>query len=371
MKHHPIAEAFPLMSKPQLAELADSIKRNGLRRAIAIYDGMIIDGRNRFAACQVAGVEPRFEQCFDENLFAFVRDHNAQRRDLEPGQRVLCLLRLKEAENAWIAERKARQARKGEGAGRPKKSGGNVAPRKPREDHEACKERAALAREAGCSPRTAQKAITVRKKAPELAAQVVSGEVSLQQAYRSIEKAEAVAKISAEPAPLPAGPFRVFVADPPWAYTKRTEDGTHRGERPYPDMPTSQICALPIGELAHDDAILWLWTTNAFMRDAFDVARAWGFGVKTILTWAKDRMGTGDWLRGKTEHCLLAVRGRPTVNLTNQTTLLVAKVREHSRKPDEFYRLVEQLCPGSKVDIFAREQRKGWATWGAEQEKFA
>jgi N6-adenosine-specific RNA methylase IME4 len=135
-------------------------------------------------------------------------------------------------------------------------------------------------------------------------------------------------------------------------------------------MTTEEICALPIGALAHDDAVLWLWTTNAFMRDAFRVIDAWGFKERTILTWVKDRMGTGDWLRGKSEHCILAVRGKPVVTLTNQTTVIPAPLREHSRKPDEFFTLVDALCPGTKVELFAREPREGWAAWGAETEQF-
>jgi N6-adenosine-specific RNA methylase IME4 len=107
------------------------------------------------------------------------------------------------------------------------------------------------------------------------------------------------------------------------------------------------------------------------MRQAYQWRDAWGFTEKTILTWAKDRMGVGDWLRGQTEHCILAVRGRPIVTLTNQTTILHAPLREHSRKPDEFYRLVESLCPGTRLEMFAREPRPGWAAWGAETEKFA
>ena len=172
-------------------------------------------------------------------------------------------------------------------------------------------------------------------------------------AYRDTTRREAVQKIEAEPAPIPTGPFRVIVADPPWQYTKRKDDGSHRSALSYPDMTTEEICALPVGDVAHDDSVLWLWTTNAFMRDAFEVLDAWGFAEKTILTWAKNRMGTGDWLRGKTEHCILAVRGKPLVTLTNQTTLLDGPVREHSRKPDEFYELVEALCPGSKVELFS------------------
>jgi N6-adenosine-specific RNA methylase IME4 len=179
-----------------------------------------------------------------------------------------------------------------------------------------------------------------------------------------------VAAISAEPTPLPRGPFRVVVADPPWPYETRVDDPNWRSAGPYPRMSIEDICVMPVEAMAHKDAVLWLWTTNAFMREAFQVLDAWGFREKTILTWVKDRMGTGQWLRGQTEHCILAVRGRAVVKLTNQTTALHAKMREHSRKPAEFYSFVERLCPGSKVELFAREVRKGWSAWGAETKKF-
>ncbi len=126
---------------------------------------------------------------------------------------------------------------------------------------------------------------------------------------------------------------------------------------------------LAVEALAADDAILWLWTTNAFLERGFGICRAWGFEPKTTLTWAKDKVGTGFWLRGQTEHCLLAVRGRPIVTLTSQSTLVVAPVREHSRKPDTFFELVESLCPalpGGRLELFARQARPGWTAWGAE-----
>jgi N6-adenosine-specific RNA methylase IME4 len=89
-----------------------------------------------------------------------------------------------------------------------------------------------------------------------------------------------------------------------------------------------------------------------------------------LLTWAKDRAGTGPWLRGQTEHCLLFTRGKPVFLSGGHSTLLSAKVREHSRKPDEFYALVEATCPGSKLELFARERRAGWQVWGAEPDRF-
>jgi N6-adenosine-specific RNA methylase IME4 len=81
-------------------------------------------------------------------------------------------------------------------------------------------------------------------------------------------------------------------------------------------------------------------------------------------------MGVGNWLRNVTEHCVVAVRGKPIVSLTNQTTIIREKRREHSRKPEAFYSLVEALCPGSKLEMFSRTSRAGWNAWGAEKEKF-
>ena len=97
---------------------------------------------------------------------------------------------------------------------------------------------------------------------------------------------------------------------------------------------------------------------GSHLREAFRVIDAWGFAYKTMLTWGEQKIGVGDWLRGQTEHCLLAIRGRPTVVHTNQSTLLLANTREHSRKPDEFYELVESLCPGSKLELFSHNHEK-------------
>jgi N6-adenosine-specific RNA methylase IME4 len=158
--------------------------------------------------------------------------------------------------------------------------------------------------------------------------------------------------------------FQVIVADPPWPYYKRTQDPSRRGTTTYPTMTLEAIRAIRIEDLAADDSILWLWTTNAHLPNAFQIVSDWGFTYKTLLTWVKNRMGMGDWLRGQTEHCLMATRGRPSVHLTNQTTVIHAPINGHSTKPEEFYKLLESLCPGSKLELFARNERKGWRTHG-------
>jgi N6-adenosine-specific RNA methylase IME4 len=100
---------------------------------------------------------------------------------------------------------------------------------------------------------------------------------------------------------------------------------------------------------------------------ARSLRRAWGFRPKTVLTWLKNRIGTGDWLRGQTEHCLFAVRGKPTVQLTNQTTALQAPAGAHSAKPEAFYEMVEALCPAPRyAELFQRRARPRWDGHGDE-----
>lgn len=202
---------------------------------------------------------------------------------------------------------------------------------------------------------------------------IKAGDKTRKEIHRA-QKREAVhelaKELNAKPVPLPDSSFDVIVVDPPWKYAFRSEDASHRAVNLYPEMTPKEIADLPIPKKASKNCILWLWTTNGFMREAFDISDAWSFQVKTILTWGKSKMGLGDYLRGQTEHCLMCIQGKPLVNLTNQTTLLLAPSREHSRKPTEFFSLVESLCPGSKLEIFAREPRPGWQAWGAEISKF-
>jgi N6-adenosine-specific RNA methylase IME4 len=187
--------------------------------------------------------------------------------------------------------------------------------------------------------------------------------------YKRLKIGQQSAAIRKEPPPLPgSGPYRVIVADPPWPYERRDEDPSHRAVLPYPTMSIEQICALDVATIAHEDCILWLWVTNHHLREAFMVLDAWGFEQKTMLTWAKDRMGFGDWLRSQTEHCLFATRGKPVIRLTNETTLLQAPMRAHSQKPEEFYQMVEQICPAPRyATLFHRGgTRPNWDGHGDE-----
>jgi N6-adenosine-specific RNA methylase IME4 len=202
----------------------------------------------------------------------------------------------------------------------------------------------------------------IAKASKTLAEEVRVGKKTISQARRELSKAKEIKRIAKlEPT---KGQYSVIVADPPWPYTARQSDPTHGGAPPYPIMTIEDISALHVPSAR--DCILWLWTTNHFMEEAFQVLRAWGFQKKTILTWVKDRIGVGDWLRGKTEHCILATKGKPVVDLKDQTTVLYGKARGHSTKPVEFFTLVGELCPyRDRIELFSRSKRDGWEVWGS------
>lgn len=401
---HAAAQVFPLLGEAELGELAADIKANGLRHPIVLHHGEILDGRNRYRACELAEVKPSFTTYDGDDPVAYVVSANLKRRHLDESQRAMAGARLMDVLKEEARKRQLATLKQGNQPPVPP----NLAERTSAGDA-----RDHAAKMVDVSHGSIDAALHVLRDAvPEVVEAVDRGELAVSAAaelaklkppeqrdivdrvgigakrgkkrtrrraragkvkeyIKQAQKAEVARRLAAEAPTMPAGPFRVIVADPPWPYEKRAGDATHRGDLPYPPMSIEAICGLEVAKLAHPEgAVLWLWTTNAFMRDAYRVLDAWGFAEKTILTWVKNRIGLGDWLRGKTEHCILAVRGRPTVALTNQTTVLEGPVREHSRKPDEFYALVECLCPGSRVEMFARTSRQGWARWGAETERF-
>jgi len=164
----------------------------------------------------------------------------------------------------------------------------------------------------------------------------------------------------------PEGLFDVIVVDPPWPIEGEYEPNGRRAVPSYPTMSYEEIRRINLP--AADNCVLWLWTTNKDMHEAFHILEAWGFQLKNILTWAKNKFGLGKWLRGQTEHCLLAVKGKPYFTGESSSTLLQAEVKEHSTKPEAFYELVERTCYGRKLDYFGRKKRPGWEVYGTREQ---
>jgi N6-adenosine-specific RNA methylase IME4 len=173
-------------------------------------------------------------------------------------------------------------------------------------------------------------------------------------------------------------PFRTVVADPPWRFQNRTGKMApeHGRLARYGTMGFDEIEALPVAEVCHSKAHLYLWVPNALLAEGMSVMAAWGFTYKTNLVWFKTRKdggpdgrGVGFYFRNVTELVLFGVRGKDNRTLApgrRQVNLIAERKREHSRKPDQLHELVERCSPGPYLELFAREPRAGWHVWGNE-----
>lgn len=171
--------------------------------------------------------------------------------------------------------------------------------------------------------------------------------------------------------------FRTILADPPWQFINRTGKVApeHRRLHRYTTMTVQEICDLPVEQYVEKPAHLYLWVPNALLAEGMKVMEAWGFTYKSNLVWYKVRLdggpdgrGVGFYFRNVTELILFGTRGymRTLDAGRRQVNLLYSRKREHSRKPEELYPIIEACSPGPRLELFARHERKGWVSWGDE-----
>lgn len=186
-------------------------------------------------------------------------------------------------------------------------------------------------------------------------------------------------RLQSEPPPLPrtVGGFSTILADPPWRFANRTGKVApeHRRLDRYSTMPLDAILALDVKSILATNAHLYLWVPNALLPDGLEVMKAWGFRYVSNIIWAKrrkdggpDGRGVGFYFRNVTELLLFGVRGsmRTLAPGRSQVNMIETRKREHSRKPDEQYDLIEACSPGAYLELFARHARPGWTAWGDE-----
>ena len=172
------------------------------------------------------------------------------------------------------------------------------------------------------------------------------------------------------------GAYRTILADPPWQFMNRTGKMApeHRRLNRYGTMKLPDICALPVADVAAPTAHLYLWVPNALLPDGLEVMKAWGFNYKANIIWHKTRKdggsdgrGVGFYFRNVTEVILFGTRGKNARTLApgrRQVNFIAERKREHSRKPDQQYELIESCSPGPYLELFARGTRPGWTMWG-------
>ena len=179
-------------------------------------------------------------------------------------------------------------------------------------------------------------------------------------------------------------PYSTIVADPPWKYNA-TKGLPTRGYKPstaeahYSTMSMRDLAALPVADLAADDAHLYMWVTNPRLFGdrgdegvaPLDIVRAWGFEYRTLLTWVKTGpIGMGWYFRGATEHVMFCTRGKASIpSDRREPNVVTSPRRRHSAKPPAFMDLVERVSPGPYLELFCREPRFGWDSWGKGYEQ--
>lgn len=167
----------------------------------------------------------------------------------------------------------------------------------------------------------------------------------------------------------PDGLFDVIAIDPPWNYGTSFDADGRRVANPYPEMTQEQLKALEIP--AKDNCVMFLWTTQKFIWDAKELLDTWGFTYRSMIVWDKEKIGMGDLIRMQCEFCLVGIKGSPVFKDNHSVRDIIREPRrEHSRKPEEFYRIVDSLCAGRKLDFFSREERTGWFSYGNDTKKF-
>ena len=175
--------------------------------------------------------------------------------------------------------------------------------------------------------------------------------------------------------------FKTILADPPWRFQNATGKVApgHRRLNRYGTMTLAEIMALPVADIADATSHIYLWVPNALLPEGLAVLQAWGFKYKSNIVWHKirkdggsDGRGVGFYFRNVTELILFGVKGKNARTLAagrRQVNLLATRKREHSRKPDEQYDIIESCSPGPRLELFARGTRKGWATWGNQADE--
>jgi len=363
MNFHPVANIFPLLQGEDFEKLKDDVAQNGLLVPIWLHpDGRIIDGRNRWRACEVVGIYPRFE-VWDEAkhgpLVDFVVSLNLHRRHLTSSQLAVVAL---EIEKILAEEAKERQATGEPGVygGKPLKEKIPYAVNGQARDH--------AAKKVGTNGRYVQDAKLLERQAPDLLEQVKNGHLTIPQAKQAIAR-QRVPESTATP-PLPPNKYHCIVLDPPWPVKKiEREVRPNQGvELDYPTMSLEEIEALPVESLADlDGCHLYLWVTQKYLPFGFDLIKKWNFRYQCLMTWKKNVGITPFSWMYDTEHVIFARCGNLPLQQLGLRLSFEAPVSGHSVKPDVFYNeRVLLASPAPRLEMFARKPREEFEIWGNE-----
>jgi len=374
MKIHEAAHLFPEMNAQAFLELKEDIRNNGQQVPIIVQNGYVLDGRHRYRACRELGITPMVSELTvtNEPVEQVVASLNLHRRHLTEGQRAMIAARLANSSvggnqytsGAVSQAQAASNMNVSIDSLQRAKSVLNLGSTELIKAVDSGQLKVSNAAIIATLPEKAQnKVLELSEK------EILEKAKALRKAKTEARRSQILEEIEAKRAnnkPLDphSGPYNVILADPPWDYMGEVAVG-------YPTMTLQDICAMPVKEIAADDAVLFLWCSASLIREALTVIDAWGFTYKTQSIWDKMSAGQGCYVRVQHEILLIATRGKlPEVPPTARPeSVFKFRRREHSRKPDYCYEMIESMYPelSNKIELFCRGvPRKNWNGFGNE-----
>ena len=367
LKYHEYATLLPAMSEEELEAMKEDIRTNGIHTPIVMHGGKILDGRHRYEAAISIGMDikdiPFTELPKSEDPMSYAVGANLHRRHLNPSQRALVVAKFS------IQDKQKNRT----SADKYKAEFMNVS-----------------------LPSVSHAKKVLKKGTSEIISAIENGEISVSDAAkiadRDTETQNAAllekrtgrsstlkgavdvldnAKLASVAATdIPTGKYCTIVVDPPWPvdFKKRDAEPNQSVAVPYPTMTLAEISELDIRGLAADNCWLLLWSTNRFLPSAFTIIEDWGFQYRWCLAWnKKDGMQHTNSPKLNLEHVIVASIGKPKWASTKQFWgCFSGELREHSRKPEEFYNMLKRVAPVPRLDMFSRHKIDGFDTWGNE-----
>ena len=375
---------IPPLSPDEFSGLTDSIRKEGCRDSLIVWNDTLIDGHNRYAICQKYNIPFTTKTIsFDtrDDVIDWMYSTQLSRRNLTDQSRTYLLGKQYEArKKRWGGDRKSEGISSTQNEDLIKTATKIAAEQKV---SRATVERAAeysraidtLKETVGKEQtdkilsgevNTTKQGIVALASAPvetqkKVIDSVVSGEAKgLQDAKRILASREI------KDTPEISGKYKVVYADPPWEYggSMNTTYGT--ADKHYPTMPLQDICDMPIPDITEDTAVLFLWTTSPCLEDSFKVINAWGFKYKASFVWDKIKHVMGHYNSVRHEFLLVATKGSCTPEVMKLFDSVVSEERtEHSAKPESFRGIIDTIYPsGKRIELFARTKIEGWDSYG-------
>lgn len=373
MEFHEIANLYPLMQGKEFDDLCDSIRQSGQINHIILFEGKILDGRNRYNACEKVGLKPVYKEYTGDTspdaLLKFVRAENEHRRHLTSGQMAAIGVSASDLLDRLFEEAKKRKTATLKQYQDTDISDSFLIDRDdtvvqkiaPRTNGE--KTRDILAGEFNTNRQYVQDALKIKQERPDLLEKVKDGEISITQAKREITKDRIAKDVK-----LPTDKYRVIYADPPWKYGNTMPDYFTEQADHYPLMTVKEVAQMPIKDIALENSVLFLWVTSPILEESFEVINSWGFKYKSSFVWDKIKHNMGHYNSVRHELLLICVRGSCQPDVAKLFDSVVSIERTgHSEKPEFFREIIDTIYPnGKRIELFARKQTNGWDGFGNE-----